>query len=79
MGKRERVVGEVAATWGKHPPPTTTLVEHNEEHDNETSACKAIHATVLTVKPPPDDRVPGEYNSPPPPPDPDPPPQTQAD
>ena len=33
---------------------------------------------MLTVEPPPDDRVPGEYNSPPPPPDPDPPPQTQA-
>jgi hypothetical protein len=69
-GKRERVVGEVAATRGKHPPPPTALVEHNEEHDNETSACEAIHAAVLAVEPPPDDRVPGEYKPTPPPPHP---------
>src|SRR5882762_282372 len=36
--KHEQVAGEVEAARGRHPPPPTALVEHDEEHDNETSA-----------------------------------------
>jgi len=59
------------ATWGKHPPPSTALVEHDEEHNNETGAYEAVHVNALAVEPPPNDMVPGEYHPPPPP---DPPP-----
>ena len=72
MERHERVAEEVEAGQGKQPPPRTTLIKHNREHDNTTSAHKVVHTATLTVEPPPGDRVPGEYN--PPPPDPDPPP-----
>jgi hypothetical protein len=73
--RHERVAGEVEAGQGKQPPPHTTLIEHDREHDsdNMTSAHEVVHAATLAVKPPPDDRVPGENN--PTPPGPDPPPQ----
>jgi hypothetical protein len=41
-----------------------TPVEHDEEHDNTTSAHKVVHAAALAVEPPPDDRVPGAHNPP---------------
>jgi hypothetical protein len=51
----------------KHPPPPTAFTEHSEEHDNEVSAHKVVHATTLAVEPLLNDAAPGAYHPPSPP------------